>query len=1195
MGVHGLWKLLESTGKPINPETLEGKILAVDISIWLNQALKGVRDRDGNTVQNAHLLTLFHRLCKLLFFRIRPVFVFDGDAPLLKKQTLAIRRQRKEEMSKESKQTHEKMLRTFLKRHAIKAALGETSQEPVPSLSTGRRDEADDMYVLPALPAPVEKEDSLDEEEALDWEESTQTLNSWQESVYEDPGAVDINSEQFLQLPPEMKHEILKDMKEFAKRRRTMYQKPPEKAGDFSQYQLAGLLQRRHLNLRLEGVQQEMNQQSSAGLSLPEDSEHSVETRRLASEDASHYILIKGSEKSTKPAESQPAVTSVPLDHRGKPKGRRRDVLWTPITEESSEDERPSSPKPSVSDRPSSPKPSGSDRPSSPKPSGSDPNSSPRPPAPERPSTSGAQPPSPRTLKAIEAAMMGSSSEEEEAGAERDAPAGPWGHMSPRTLLAVQNAMLEPDRRGHGVSAACSDFPQCTSKEPRRVSAEPPLERSSVCTEKRHGSLSPHGGAVVISSSDEEQEDAGADDSHVSNGNKSVLPQHQRQRMGEEKGAPAVAAQQRGVVSTDASVLRIASDAGEKSSTSSDSESSELESTTPSKSLQHVSVSTEQTTPEENPGKPKPTTPEENPGKPSSLSKVPLGNGQGVEFEEKERRPSQDDVKSETSDEGSTEENFIDVSEGEEGSEELPSDESELKPDVSLSAADQPEDVVHEEETDETEEGTAEEPEEGPSQESEEEEEEKGLSATPVDKEWDHIDLTELRQLESSLEQEQQHLRGQQQQQERVAASVTGQMCQESQELLRLFGIPFLVAPMEAEAQCAALDRADLTHGTITDDSDIWLFGGRHVFKNFFSQNKYVEHYQFVDLQNQLGLDRSKLINLAYLLGSDYTEGIPGVGYVTGMEILNEFPGPAMESLIQFSKWWAEAQQNKKLVSNPKDTKVKRKLRGLQLHPGFPNPAVAQAYLQPAVDPSEGSFSWGRPHLDLIKEFCQDRFGWTRRKTEETLQPVLKQLNSQQTQLRIDSFFRLEQQERQSIQSQRLRRAVTCMKRKERGEEDEDHHDEDEEQRKDTRKGRAGRSGRTQEPVSRPVGEEEEAAVVVTERKRDAPAREKKVDTPKSAPKRSARDTVRRPDHSSSATESKSDAPAREKKVDTPKTAPKRSAREAVQLDSSSSSSSDTDSGSGQAVAMVTARSVFTSKPQKRGRRGGRGRSRTAH
>jgi len=58
---------------------------------------------------------------------------------------------------------------------------------------------------------------------------------------------------------------------------------------------------------------------------------------------------------------------------------------------------------------------------------------------------------------------------------------------------------------------------------------------------------------------------------------------------------------------------------------------------------------------------------------------------------------------------------------------------------------------------------------------------------------------------------------------------------------------------MEAEAQCAALDRADQTNGTITDDSDVWLFGGRHVYRNFFSQNKYVEHYQYSDMQNQLG------------------------------------------------------------------------------------------------------------------------------------------------------------------------------------------------------------------------------------------------------------------------------------------------------------------------------------------------------
>lgn len=66
--------------------------------------------------------------------------------------------------------------------------------------------------------------------------------------------------------------------------------------------------------------------------------------------------------------------------------------------------------------------------------------------------------------------------------------------------------------------------------------------------------------------------------------------------------------------------------------------------------------------------------------------------------------------------------------------------------------------------------------------------------------------------------------------------------------MLQYFGIPYLVAPMEAEAQCAYLDEIGMTQGTITDDSDIWLFGGRRVYKNFFNQSKYVEYFELEDI-----------------------------------------------------------------------------------------------------------------------------------------------------------------------------------------------------------------------------------------------------------------------------------------------------------------------------------------------------------
>lgn len=49
-----------------------------------------------------------------------------------------------------------------------------------------------------------------------------------QEEFFHNPQAIDIESEDFSSLPPEVKHEILTDMKEFTKRRRTLFEAMPE-------------------------------------------------------------------------------------------------------------------------------------------------------------------------------------------------------------------------------------------------------------------------------------------------------------------------------------------------------------------------------------------------------------------------------------------------------------------------------------------------------------------------------------------------------------------------------------------------------------------------------------------------------------------------------------------------------------------------------------------------------------------------------------------------------------------------------------------------------------------------------------------------------------------------------------------------------------------------------------------------------
>ncbi|KAL5974329.1 hypothetical protein ACLOJK_030993 [Asimina triloba] len=116
-----------------------------------------------------------------------------------------------------------------------------------------------------------------------------------------------------------------------------------------------------------------------------------------------------------------------------------------------------------------------------------------------------------------------------------------------------------------------------------------------------------------------------------------------------------------------------------------------------------------------------------------------------------------------------------------------------------------------------------------------------------------------------------------------------------------MFGLPYIIAPMEAEAQCAYMELMNLVDGVVTDDSDVFLFGARSVYKNIFDDRKYVETYFMKDIESELGLTREKLIHMALLLGSDYTEGVSGIGIVNAIEVVHAFPEE--DGLQKFREW----------------------------------------------------------------------------------------------------------------------------------------------------------------------------------------------------------------------------------------------------------------------------------------------------
>ena len=94
------------------------------------------------------------------------------------------------------------------------------------------------------------------------------------------------------------------------------------------------------------------------------------------------------------------------------------------------------------------------------------------------------------------------------------------------------------------------------------------------------------------------------------------------------------------------------------------------------------------------------------------------------------------------------------------------------------------------------------------------------------------------------------------------------------------------------------------------------------MYKNMFNQSKTVEFFFLADFARELVIDREKLVQLACLPGSDYVEGLPGVGPVVAMELLKEFTGS--NGLQKFKDWWQRVQSGR---DKPEESKSKFRRR----------------------------------------------------------------------------------------------------------------------------------------------------------------------------------------------------------------------------------------------------------------------------
>ncbi|KAL0127554.1 hypothetical protein PUN28_003078 [Cardiocondyla obscurior] len=994
MGVLGLWKLLEESGKPVPLESLEGKVLAIDISIWIYQVLQGYQDHHGAPRPNAHLLGLFTRICKLLYYKIKPVFVFDGGVPMLKKNTIASRRKQKSIATSKAQKMKTDLIHNLIKHSVVKTALNKDSKDQngealqiTMNMKTKRPDE--DMFALPSVPGVSSAQNYIDDDEydSDTPELSPRKQSKWIGNIHN----VDVASNEFKALPADVRYDILTDLKETRKQNSWgRLNEMPQESHEFSGFQLKRLLKRRHVQESLESAEKEMGGKT---LTLEELekllTEQGVDTKgrdaafRIAADNTTRVIyisdknalatksvanesevdesdMLQGTKEEIEPVAGPSKPTSIVEninEYELNDSDSEVDVPlsdnFTPIAEnineytfdsdwESENDINDTNDVNDTSDM-------------------NDIN--------ELLALSKKNKANPALMYMLEYSGLSHNQIMNLIKRNKNENHKPTGKQ---VKVDVKDIYIEPEETSESINEK-----KLTEESPENYEKVNIVELQSVkdvCTTKENiesiesvPSSPESDNLVTIESLKDNAEILNVVTTNILNSDEGPTL---------EKYSPAVKSND--VVQIDTS----------------DSDSDDFieiqdvpipdmnvsKGVTKKKDIEITFTSDEK--PEDDmfadifenkfEKKVTPISPEK-----VEIKRIDTINGQ----HQTQSISDNDDINLK----GKILDTILEESINEETKIELP--ESTYLNDVKQSTSND-ESKLDTQNSDKSDTVTQ-------INSSHETTREK-----PVILPTNKGDLTELKE---QLEDEQEELAKGIGKLERQATNISDQIRIEAQELLRLFGIPYVVAPMEAEAQCAYLEQIKLTDGTITDDSDIWLFGGQCVYKNFFNHNKKVLRYRACDIQHHFKLNRSQLIQLALLVGSDYTTGIAGVGPVTALEILATFPANGdnvLQGLYSFSSWI-----KKGMIAVPGKTSLRNKLRNMKLDRDFPNQAVVQAYLFPTVDESKDTFTWGKPNVVLLCDYTRNKFGWTKGKFDDTIIPVLRKMEENRSQKLLDMYF----------------------------------------------------------------------------------------------------------------------------------------------------------------------------------------------
>ncbi|KAI1276248.1 DNA-repair protein rad2 [Xylaria sp. FL0933] len=223
----------------------------------------------------------------------------------------------------------------------------------------------------------------------------------------------------------------------------------------------------------------------------------------------------------------------------------------------------------------------------------------------------------------------------------------------------------------------------------------------------------------------------------------------------------------------------------------------------------------------------------------------------------------------------------------------------------------------------------------------------------------------------------------------RRTVRVTREHNAECQQLLKLMGIPYIIAPTEAEAQCAVLARAGKVYAAASEDMDTLCFDSPILLRHLTFSEQRKEPIQEISVDRALEglrMDRKQFVDLCILLGCDYLDPIPKIGPSTALKLIREHG--SLEKVVEY------------IQNDPKHKYT--------VPDDWPFADARALFFEPDVRKADDplcDFKWEKPDTEgLVKYLCTDK-GFNEDRVRAGAARLEKGSKSSQ-QARLEGFFK---------------------------------------------------------------------------------------------------------------------------------------------------------------------------------------------